>query len=134
MSAIGKYIDRIAVQTAVYWGNPRNDGQGGFIYDDPVEIMCRWIDEQQIITTSPNFDALALISRATVYTNEDLDAEGCLYLGTLDDLINYQDSSAGTAIPKDVPNTYIVKRPVKIPMSKSLTDYLKVYYLTPYIG
>jgi hypothetical protein len=28
-------------QPAVYWGNPQENGHGGFDFDDPIEILCR---------------------------------------------------------------------------------------------
>jgi len=44
MSVI-KMIRKRANQTAVYWGNPVNDGRGKYTFDAPVEVLVRWEDE-----------------------------------------------------------------------------------------
>ncbi len=135
MGAIERYINKIAVQTAVYWGNPQNDGEGGFTYDNPVEIFCRWVDISQQISTSPINDGTIIVSRATIYTNEVLSIEGVLFLGTLEDIELYAESSGDMSIhPKLVPNTFQIKRIGQTPELRSSTSFLRVYYITPYIG
>jgi len=46
---IQKFINRNLPEIAVYWGNPKNNGYGGFTYNDPVEISCRWEEMRQVI-------------------------------------------------------------------------------------
>ena len=43
-------LERQYKQDAVYWGNPQSDGSGGYTFDDPVEIKCRWEDIKQVVT------------------------------------------------------------------------------------
>ena len=45
---IEKVAKRFCVETAVYWGNPQNDGYGGFTFDTPVEIKCRWEEKSEV--------------------------------------------------------------------------------------
>jgi hypothetical protein len=80
---IANLISTNCRQTAVYWGNPTNDGYGGFTFDSPVEIVCRWEDKKQII---PSEGGEELVSRTQVYVTQVLDEQGNLYLGELADL------------------------------------------------
>lgn len=82
MSIIDVITDQ-CVQVAVYWGSPNEDGFGGKVFSDPVEILCRWEAMNQIVTDSKGVE---FTSRAVVYCLQDLDEEGYLYLGTLQDL------------------------------------------------
>ena len=70
-------------QKAVYWGAPISDGYGGFSWADPVEIDCRWSDSARVITTH---DGSELVCRAEVQVAQDLDEQGMLLLGVLEDL------------------------------------------------
>ena len=76
---IGKWFG----QTAVYWGGPVPDGDGGYTFDDPVEIACRWEDRQESMTDGKGE---AFVSRAAVYSATEMVLGGYIYLGTLDDL------------------------------------------------
>jgi hypothetical protein len=134
MSSIVRFIEKNMVQDVVYWGNPVQNGEGSYTYDTPVAIKCRWVDKEQIITTSPNFDGITLISRAEVYTTEVLDIESCLFLGTLDDIEIYAESSGTLAQPQAISAAYKIKRVEKVPELKSNSVFLLKYYLTPYIG
>ncbi|MBU0778220.1 glycoside hydrolase [Patescibacteria group bacterium] len=46
---ITKFIEKVCAQTAVYWGNPHPDGYGGTLYDDPVEVHCRWDEKINVV-------------------------------------------------------------------------------------
>lgn len=61
-----------------YWGNPRNDGTGGLVFDDPVQIEARW--EERVEET---FDdkGKSFVSRANVFVRQDVDIGGYLYNG-----------------------------------------------------
>ncbi len=61
-----------------YWGNPRNNGLGGFTFDDPVLIEARW--EQRVEET---FDdrGVVFVSQANAFVKQDLDLGGYLYNG-----------------------------------------------------
>ena len=121
-------IARNLTATCVYWGNPQNDGEGGFTFDDAVEISCRWEDMMQIVSDAKGNE---VSSRALVFVGQDLDEEGYLYLGTLDDLYDSAESSAGAIDdPKEIEGAYQIKRFQKTP-SLSGSGYLRKAYLTP---
>ena len=115
-------LERQYKQDAVYWGNPQENGSGGFTFDDPIEIKCRWEDIKQVVTDKKGNE---ITSRAVVYVKQDLDEEGMIYLGTLDDL-----TSAMEIDPKTVENAFIIKRFAKIPSLQSSTEFVRAAYLT----
>jgi len=133
---ISNFIGRACTQTVVYWGNPRGDGYGGKIFDDPIELKppdngVRWEDKIQVVTED---NGVMYISRAVVFLIQDVDIEGCLYLGTLSDLDDYLESSAGTYIdPADVDGVCIIKRFEKTPAIGSTTEFLRKAFLTPWL-
>lgn len=82
-----KLTTKMRKQTAVYWGNPKPDGKGGFTVDDPVEIQCRWVDKAK---TFVDRNSQERTSRAKVFVDRDLSLSGnvnsgwgFLYLGTI---------------------------------------------------
>jgi hypothetical protein len=77
------------VHTAVYWGSPVPDGEGGRTFDPAVEITCRWLYRQEKYIDPEGREN---VSTSVVYPDQDLEVGGYLYKGELDDLI----SGAGT--------------------------------------
>lgn len=77
------FTQRNLFQKAIYWGHPVADGYGGYTWDDPVEISCRWEDIMMV-------EALAMEIRAElrseVFLDQDVDEQGMLLLGELEDL------------------------------------------------
>lgn len=138
MSVIDKLLAKKCKQTAVYWGNPVEDGFGGKTFDDPIELSpdddngVRWEEKVQVIIDE---NGVSHISRAVVFLQQDVDVEGCLYLGTLDDLVDYLDSSAGSYIdPMDVEEGIcIIKRFEKTPSLNSSDVFLRKAFLTPWL-
>jgi len=130
---IETFIKRVCVQTAVYWGNPQSDGRGGYTYDDPVEVDCRWADEQQLFESD---DGSQLVSKAIVHVTEDVDMDGLLYLGTLDDLETLYDDSEGDSSgvwydPKLVEEGLcIIKKFSKVPALNLTTEFVRKAFLT----
>lgn len=123
-------IEDMFTQKAVYWGNPKNDGEGGFTFDTPVEIDCRWESMNQVVTDSKGSE---ITSRAIVYCGLDLDEEGMLLLGELEDLYDsYASDSSAQEVehPKNIPNTYYIKRFQKTP-SLIGDGFLRKAFLTP---
>jgi hypothetical protein len=107
-------------QKAVYWGSPTPNGFGGFTWDDPVEIDCRWEDSNRQITIAKGEQ---IISRAEVQVNQDLDGQGILYLGELNDL-----TVAQKADPTIISNAFSIKKFDKIPsLSKPVRYFRKAY-------
>jgi hypothetical protein len=88
-------------QTAVYWGSPTSDGQGGRTFDDPVEVSVRWDQRQDLFIDGAGQEVR---SSAVVYLSQDVVLGGFLYLGTLDDI-----SSAEEADPMTIDNAFEIR-------------------------
>ena len=120
-------------QTCVYWGSPLADGEGGFTFATPVELACRWEGKVQIVKDD---DAKGgeIESVAVVYVLQDVDEEGYLYLGTLNDLEALEDSSenssGGWFNPMVVDGAYKIKQFEKIPALGSTTQFVRRAFLT----
>jgi hypothetical protein len=115
-------ISKTFKQVAVYWPAPKPDGYGSYTYDSPEEIACRWIDMNQLISDNQGNQ---ITSMAMVYVKEDLDIDGMLYLGELDDL-----SSDGENDPKTLTNAFAIKRFEKIPVLGSANQFVRKAFLT----
>jgi hypothetical protein len=109
-------------QVAVYWGNPISDGEGGHSFDSPIELSVRWEEMSQIVADSKGNE---LTSRATVYVNQDLDEEGMLFFGTLNDL------DSDEVRPKSLSKAYYIRRFERSPILGSTNQFLRKAYLTP---
>jgi hypothetical protein len=116
-----KFIESVCVQTAVYWGNPRNDGYGGTTYDSPVEIKCRWDGTTKRVT---NNQGVEVVSQAEVLVTQDMDADGLLYLGALSDLTTTQQND-----PAQVVGAYKIQRVDKNPLFRSTSEFVRTVYL-----
>lgn len=82
-------------QKAVYWTPSVDDGTGlGHVYDDPVEIDCRWTDKFEIIVDAMGKE---VTSKTYVLADRDLSIEGVLWLGKLADLESSSDPFANTS-------------------------------------
>lgn len=122
---IERIINRMCVQTAVYWGSPTADGFGGINYDEAKEIKCRWENKSELITGGEaDNPGEELISDAQVYVLEDLDELGYLFLGTLNDL----DSDAQEQ-PETISTAFQIKKFEKTAAHRSTTDFLRKVYL-----
>lgn len=112
----------MCTQTAVYWGSPSINGYNEKSFAAAVEIPCRWEDKKELFTTN-NGDQLE--SRAVIYVTQDVDEEGMLYLGTLDDL-----DSTEIDDPVSLDTAYVIKRFDKTPALRSTTEFIRKVYLT----
>ena len=121
MSRIEKFIRKVCVQTAVYWGNPVPDGFGGMTYDDPKEIKVRWDDTINVIKDNSGKE---VTSKAKVLTPIDLDEQGYLFLGILSDLSD-QDLNQPNAISK----AFEIIRADRTPMIMSTDVFVRTVYL-----
>jgi hypothetical protein len=124
---LASILNKFCNQTAVYWGNPVNDGHGGFTFDSPVELTppnngVRWEEMEQLVSDKEGNE---ITSRAVIYSVQDLDEDGMIYLGTLDDL-----DSAQADEPKTVDGAYYIKRFQKVPDLKA-TGFIRKAFLTP---
>lgn len=128
--SIERFIKRVCVQTAVYWGNPQSDGYGGTTYDEPVEVQVRWEDKVKVVTDQ---NGQEIVSKAEVLTPIDLNHMGYLFLGTLDD-VNDPDQAwnemQGIRLhPSKVDGSYQIIRVDKIPMIRSTKVFVRIVYL-----
>jgi hypothetical protein len=125
---IEKIVAKFCVETAVYWGNPVNDGYGGFTYDTPVEIDCRWENktEMDIGWLSTGFPGNIRLSKASVLVTEDLDLNGVLWRGTLDTLNDIYDDISN---PKIISEAYAIHRVDKIPMVFKTDEFVRTVWL-----
>jgi hypothetical protein len=78
-------------------------------------------------------DGIEISSRAIVYVLQDVDLEGMMYLGTLDDLYDIAlESSAGAlSNPKEFDKVWVIKKFEKFPALGSTTDFVRKVWLTP---
>jgi len=120
MMAISDLLTRHCIQTAVYWAPDAPDGYGGMTYDDPVEISCRWEDKAQLFADA---QGRQISSRSVVFVLEDLELEGCLLLGELDDIDSSDLDDPIAAGARVIINFD------KIPALGSTTDYVRKAYL-----
>lgn len=119
-----KLSKKFCVETAVYWGNPQNDGFGTYEFDSPVEIKCRWEDVSandldRIVDYGETF-----ISKSKIMLLQDVDLHGYLYKGTLSSL-----SGQDTTKPSSIINAHIILRFDKIPMVMKTDDFFRVCYV-----
>jgi hypothetical protein len=108
-------------QTAVYWASPTPDGRGGHTWDTAVEINCRWEGSTELIRAS---NGEQIVSRAVVQVSQDLNENGMLYLGELDDL-----TTAQKANPMTVSTAYLIRKFDKIPEIDDATVFYREAYL-----
>lgn len=125
MANIERVIRRFCVETAVYWGNPQNDGYGGFTYDDPVEIQCRWEYVTEVNLGWIGLSGNTFLPKGSVLVTQDLDKQGRLYKGSLSDF----DSTVDTSNPANIADTWIIHRFDKIPFVRKTNQFVRICYL-----
>ena len=124
---IESFIKKVCVQTAVYWGNPQPDGFGGMTFDYPIEIGVRWDEVYKVVISK---EGKEITSSATILCPEDLDMEGRLFLGTLDDLWNQSImSSNGLIDPTHFTGVFEIMSREKKSMIKKTDQFVRTYYL-----
>lgn len=111
-------ITKMRKQTCVYWaptgGYNRNNDP---ILSAPVQMTCRWVDVHELFMDQ---DDKQVVSNAKVYTELDVQPQGYLKLGLLDDL----DSE--TAFENE--GVFRIKKFEKLPNFKN-TEYLRTAML-----
>jgi len=112
------FLNRITRQTAVYWGNPKSDGFGGLVYDDGIEIKCRWEDVHEIVKNANAKTAKEVIAKGKIITIQDVKEEGYLYLGNLSDL----DSDPA---PKNTEESHQIINVKKIPIVNKTNEFIR---------
>ena len=128
-SGIIKFIKKVTAQTAVYWAAPSADGFGGMSFSDPVELTppngVRWDEKVQLIMDKGiTSTGKEIVSNAVVLLNQDVEEQGYLYLGSLDDLDSGEQDD-----PLTVEGAYEIKQVEKIPLFKSTDEFVRKAYL-----
>ena len=120
--SIESFIRKVSVQTALYWGNPVNNGSGGYTFDTVEEIKCRWDDKTEIMSDDKGKE---FVSRASILSPEELEPGGYLCLASLDDFDSGQDFTN----PKNIAGAYMIRKKEKTPMIKSTTVFVRTVYI-----
>ena len=127
--SIADFMARQCVQTAVYWGNPVDNGFGKNTYDDPVELPppdngVRWVQKVQVLRDWEGkgdiFECIGF-----VYVLQELDKDGCLFLGTLSDLDSDEYDS-----PLSNPNVFRIRQFEKMPALKATDVFVYKAFLS----
>ncbi len=123
---IHKFIQKVCVQTAVYWGAPVADGYGGMTYGEPIELSpptngVRWRERVEVITDAAGNE---IVSKAGILTPSDLDEQGVLWLGALNALTEAQKTD-----PRLVVGAYTIKRFDRTPLFRSTDKFVRMAYL-----
>lgn len=117
--SILKFIEKVSVQTAVYWGSPVNDGYGNMTYSEPIEIKCRWEDTIKVLSDS-NGKEFTSSTSILIPQEYQVEEQGMLFLGTLDDLpSSYTVDEYGSEI----------KKISKVPLYRKINDFVITIYL-----
>lgn len=127
MGIIEGVVKLFTKQKCIYWGNPQSDGKGGFTFDDPIEIDCRWEDKQEL---KIDYDGNHFSSQAQVLVNIDIDRRSYLANYTLAEL-QALATAEGYDInnPIEFPYAFIVEQFEKIPMVFADDDFVRTCFL-----
>lgn len=78
-----RQVERVLRQTAVYWGVKRFDANGRPMYNQPIQIKCRWEDTNEQFVDAQGHDQ---VTKSIVMVDRKLVVQGVLWLGKLQDL------------------------------------------------
>ncbi len=116
--ALLKFIESVCVQRAWYWAGEAKvpDGFGGFTYDEPTLIKCRWDDKTELIRAA---NGEQVVSRAQILVIDDLEVGATVQL------------FANEEEPPAAPSTlgYDILRIEKNPMFRSTDQFVRVVYV-----
>jgi len=99
-------LSRKLSQVCVYWEPDETDEYGKMAFEDPVELPCRWSDANELYVSA---DGQEKTSSGIIYTAEDVETTGWLWIGELEDLPSDSDD------PRTVEHAFEIKKFVKIP-------------------
>ena len=122
--SIEAFINRVKQRDgAVYWAlaNPPSLVDGSPSYQAPILIEVIWREDQRVIK---DFHEKEFVSRANIYTGEDLEAQGMLFHGVLTDLTAEQQAD-----PRLVPEAYEIRRIMKVPSLALKNNYMRKSYI-----
>lgn len=116
-----KFIDRVCVQTAIYWEPTGTGLYGEKTFAVPRETKVRWDDSAEVITTN---DGKQIVSKAQLLITEELKYEGYVLLGELDDFTGEDITN-----PLEVPGAYEIKRTDSNPLFRSTDKFVRQVWL-----
>lgn len=120
MSSLTRFLKKICVQDAVYWGKPVSNG-ADLVYSQPKLIKCRWEERTEtVIDTAGQI----VLSKAKILVTEDLEIGGLLYLGDFNALTNEHRID-----PQSLDGVYTIKRVEKIPFIGSDSEWVRTVWL-----
>jgi len=126
MGAIEEVVKLFTKQKCVYWGNPVSDNKGGYTFDAPIEIDCRWEDKQEL---KEDYNGNKFSSQSTVLVNQDIERRSYLANNTLVGLQAIA-TEKGYDInnPRDFPDVFIVRQFEETPMVFANDDFVRVAF------
>jgi hypothetical protein len=89
---------RKLIHTATVWQNPVSDNYGGFTYDAPKTISCRWQDKNQLFIDNTGREA---VSRSIIW----LDVDDAVKES---EMIAFGDKKSFT-VPYTCPDAWVIK-------------------------
>lgn len=119
--SIISFIDKVCVQTAVYWAPGTLTGYGDTRSWTCTEVKVRWDDETEVIT---NRYGKQVVSNAQILINDDLNTEGIIFLGTKASLSAQQQSN-----PLLVDKAFPIQKISKNPLFKSATKFVYTVFV-----
>ncbi len=124
---IENIVALFTVQKACYWGNPVPNDEGGWTFDAPVEIECRWEDKQELME---EYDNNKFSSQATVLVKQDIDRRSYMYMGRLTELQAIATANGWDINkPQEFPTAFIVIQFTKTPMVFEDNDFVRQAFL-----
>lgn len=114
-----KFIKKVCVQTAVYWGTPTNNGIGGYSYATPREIKVRWENVTGMIKTKEGDE---IETDAEVIVQELLAVNGRIWLGTLQELGTVSEDSGAEYNSPFTVDSHLILKTETTPLFRSTTE------------
>lgn len=107
--------ERMLKQQATLWNNPVSDGYGGFTFDAPVLVICRWEGTNQLVIDSTGRE---VVSTASVWLPSSISVS--------DGAMLTEGDYTGTLSPYSVSGARVVKNISIVPSIKNDFRVLKV--------
>jgi len=127
MGIIEQVVKLFTKQKCVLWSNPVSDGKGGYTFDNPVEINCRWEEKQEL---KQDYDGNFYSSQAEVLVEVDIPRRSYLANYTLVALQALATTNKWNINnPREIPNAFIVIQFEKIPMVFADDDFVRTAFL-----
>lgn len=118
-TGIEKFITKVCVQPAVYWGSPKANGTGGYTYAPARLIYVRWDDKIQSVSINRGKEVTSI---AELIVTEDLALQGML-------LLNHTLAEVTGLNPLNIPDAVEIIKIEKVPMIKSNSVFVRKVYV-----